>query len=163
RLSVFAGGSSLEAAEAVCDATLDGLESLIEKNLLRQEEGLGGEPRFTMLETIREYAAERLEERPDADEERRTHPDYFARRVHTAKSVAARRPSAHRRLRERRAGARERAGGPGIRAGVGRGRRGAPSVRRRVDALARARPLRPRPQPSSGRARACRRRARRAP
>ncbi|HEU5213492.1 MAG TPA: tetratricopeptide repeat protein, partial [Gaiellaceae bacterium] len=77
RLSVFAGGCSLEAAEAVCDATLDGLESLIEKNLLRQEEGLGGEPRFTMLETIREYAAERLEERPDADETRRRHLGYF--------------------------------------------------------------------------------------
>ena len=55
RLSVFAGGCTLEAAEEVCDADLDTLQSLVEKSLLRFSE-----ERFWMLETIREYAGERL-------------------------------------------------------------------------------------------------------
>jgi predicted ATPase/DNA-binding SARP family transcriptional activator len=55
RLSVFAGGSTLDAAEQVCNADLDTMQSLVEKNLLRRV----GE-RFTMLETIREYAFEQL-------------------------------------------------------------------------------------------------------
>jgi predicted ATPase len=61
RLSVFAGGCFLDAAEAICaleeDQRFDitsGLVSLVEKSLLRQEESLEGEPRFAMLETIRE-------------------------------------------------------------------------------------------------------------
>ena len=58
RLSVFAGGSTLEAAEEVCDADLDTLQSLVEKSLLRFTEG-----RYWMLETIREYAGVQLEDR----------------------------------------------------------------------------------------------------
>jgi predicted ATPase len=57
RLSVFAGGSTLEAAEQVAGAELDILQSLVEKSLLRFTEG-----RYWMLETIREYAGERLAE-----------------------------------------------------------------------------------------------------
>ena len=57
RLSVFHGGCTLEAAEAICDADVDTLQSLIDKSLLRRQ----GE-RFWMLETIREYAAERIEQ-----------------------------------------------------------------------------------------------------
>jgi predicted ATPase len=65
RLVVFTGGWSLEAAEAVCALglsidVLDGLESLLNKSLLYQAEGPGGETRFIMLETIHEYARERL-------------------------------------------------------------------------------------------------------
>ena len=65
RLAVFAGGCTLEAAEAVAnpDGELDvfgGLERLVEQSLLRQEEGPEGEPRFTMLETIREFGLEQL-------------------------------------------------------------------------------------------------------
>ena len=65
-LSVFAGGWTLEAAEAVCGApgdldVLDGTASLVDKSLVRQEEMPDGEPRFSMLETIREYAQEQLE------------------------------------------------------------------------------------------------------
>jgi predicted ATPase/DNA-binding SARP family transcriptional activator len=56
RLAVFAGGCTLEAAEQVCDAELDTLESLLDKSLLRRT----GE-RYWMLETIREYAAAQLE------------------------------------------------------------------------------------------------------
>ncbi len=74
-LAAFVGGCTLEAAEAVCGAAndaetndscpplpdiLDGLASLVDKSLLRQEDGPGGEPRFRMLETIQEYGLERL-------------------------------------------------------------------------------------------------------
>ena len=68
QLSVFVGGCRLEAAEAVCEAKgdrnteiLDGLQSLAERGLLRQKDDPDGEPRFWMLETIHEYAAERLD------------------------------------------------------------------------------------------------------
>src|ERR1700733_10190208 len=68
RLSVFVGGCTLEAVEAVCDTKadldldlLDGMASLVDKSLLQQIEHASGEPRFRMLETIREYAREKLE------------------------------------------------------------------------------------------------------
>ncbi len=57
RLAVFAGGCALEAAEDVCEADLDTLQSLVDKSLVRVRE----DNRFSMLETIREYALERLE------------------------------------------------------------------------------------------------------
>jgi predicted ATPase/class 3 adenylate cyclase len=82
RLSVFSGGHTIEAAEAVCDpgGDLDALEvvgSLLEKSLLRQEEGVGGESRFVMLETVHEYARERLEKSGEAEELKRRHAAYF--------------------------------------------------------------------------------------
>ena len=61
RLSVFAGGCTLEAAEEVCDADLDTLQSLVEKSLLRFSN-----ERYWMLETIREYAASRVGEEVEA-------------------------------------------------------------------------------------------------
>src|SRR5215210_4343764 len=83
RLSVFAGGRTLDAIEAVCDPegdlpveVLDGVESLVDKSLLR-EEAAGGEPRFVMLETVHEYAREKLEESGEAEELRRLHARYF--------------------------------------------------------------------------------------
>ncbi len=64
RLAVFAGGFSLEAAEAVAgDGGIDvlaGVAALVEHNLLRAEDGIGGEPRFAMLETVRAYGLEQL-------------------------------------------------------------------------------------------------------
>jgi predicted ATPase/DNA-binding winged helix-turn-helix (wHTH) protein len=67
RLSVFAGGCTLEAAEAVCNTRRDlsidlfeGLTSLVDKNLVQRLDRAQAEPRFTMLETIREYASEWL-------------------------------------------------------------------------------------------------------
>jgi predicted ATPase len=84
RLSVFAGGRTLEAIEAVCDAegdlpvdAFEGVYSLLEKNLLRQEEELEGEPRFVMLETIHELAREKLEESSEAETFKRAHAEYF--------------------------------------------------------------------------------------
>ncbi len=77
RLSVFAGGCTLEAAEAVCGAgdVPGGIAALVDQNLLRRQGG--DEPRFTMLEMIREYATEKLVERGSADELRETHARYF--------------------------------------------------------------------------------------
>ena len=73
RLSVFAAGCTLESAEAVCGADLSELESLLDKSLLRRRTGQLGEDRFFMLETIREFAAERLEETDEAPRVRRRH------------------------------------------------------------------------------------------
>jgi predicted ATPase len=85
RLSVFAGGWTLEAAEAVCsespdpDATgeiLALLTALVEQSLVRQGEG-GGETRFGMLETIREFGQERLAQSGEAAAVRRQHAHFF--------------------------------------------------------------------------------------
>jgi predicted ATPase len=72
RLAVFRGGCTLETAEKVAAADLDTLQSLVEKSLLRHHDD-----RFWMLETIREYAAERLERSGTADELRRRHAEHF--------------------------------------------------------------------------------------
>jgi predicted ATPase len=83
RLAVFVGGCTLEAAEAVCGAggedVLDALGSLVEKSLLRQREQGDGEPRFSMLEVVREYALERLEAGGEAGEARLAFARYFKR------------------------------------------------------------------------------------
>jgi predicted ATPase/class 3 adenylate cyclase len=77
-LSVFAGGSSLESIEAVCfepaerAGALDVITSLVDKSLLR-EESPGGEPRFRMLETIKQYAGEQLEATGRRDDFRARH------------------------------------------------------------------------------------------
>ena len=66
RLAVFVGGSTLEAAEAVACGdelaidVLEGVASLVEQSLLREEDGPGGEPRYLMLETVREFGIEQL-------------------------------------------------------------------------------------------------------
>src|SRR4051794_5340467 len=106
RLSVFVGGCRLEAAEAVCDFDgtfgddlLDALDSLVQKSLLRQRQDSDGEPRFWMLETIREFGLELLSsageleaacerhaawtagavERLDAESRTGDHPAFLAR------------------------------------------------------------------------------------
>lgn len=77
RLSVFSGGCTLQACENVCDASLDALASLVDKSLVRRRGAAGEDVRFWMLETIREYATERLEVGGDADEWRRRHAHHF--------------------------------------------------------------------------------------
>jgi len=78
RLSVFAGGFTLEAAEVVAAGDelglelFDGLERLVEHSLVRQTE-TAGEPRFMMLETIREYGLEQLATSGEADEAHQRH------------------------------------------------------------------------------------------
>ena len=82
-LSVFVGGCTLEAAEAVCAGTgdvMDDIASLIDKSLLRstrQTEGDGEEPRLLMLETIREYGLELLASSGEAPHARQAHADHF--------------------------------------------------------------------------------------
>jgi len=87
RLAVFAPGCTLDAAEAVCPAAgpdefaewggdvLEGLASLVDKSLLRSEQGT--EPRFTMLETIREYGLEQLASVGEAEALRRRHAAHY--------------------------------------------------------------------------------------
>ncbi|MEO8606292.1 MAG: tetratricopeptide repeat protein [Chloroflexota bacterium] len=82
RLGVFVGGWTLEAAEAVCTENLklnilDGLASLLDKNLVKHDTRSNSEPRFMMLETIREYALEKLAESGELDNLRKRHADYF--------------------------------------------------------------------------------------
>ncbi|HSJ87491.1 MAG TPA: AAA family ATPase [Anaerolineales bacterium] len=87
-LSVFAGCtfhavervvSDVESLDGVQIDVLDGLDSLIDKSLIRQTDQGPGEPRLVMLETIREYAAERLEQSPEfSTVARRAHASYFA-------------------------------------------------------------------------------------
>jgi len=83
RLAVFAGGWTLEAAEAVCvDAALpphqllDRLQVLVDSSLVRRLEDMDGEPRYGMLETIREYAGECLEASAEAVQARARHRDW---------------------------------------------------------------------------------------
>jgi predicted ATPase len=84
RLSVFPGGCSIDAAEAVCDAdgdldmpVLDGLGALLSRSLVRQREDDDGAPRFGMLETILDYAGDRLQADFDADATHRRLAAYF--------------------------------------------------------------------------------------
>lgn len=76
RLSVFAGGCTLEAVEAVCGAALEPFAALLDGGLLLREQPVSGGPRFRMLDPVREYAAERLD--PDDGESTRTrHAAFF--------------------------------------------------------------------------------------
>jgi predicted ATPase/class 3 adenylate cyclase len=84
RLSVFSGGRTLEAIEAICNAegdlpvdALDGVSSLLDKSLLVREETSEEESRFVMLETIHEFAREMLQESGEAAEVSRLHAEYF--------------------------------------------------------------------------------------
>jgi predicted ATPase len=73
RLSVFAGGWTLEAAEAVCECGLETLASLVDKSLVRERDG-----RFSMLEVIREFARDRLTEQEPGGRSSRRHAEYFS-------------------------------------------------------------------------------------
>jgi predicted ATPase/DNA-binding SARP family transcriptional activator len=77
RLAVFAGTFSAESARDVCDVDLDRLQRLVGESLLQPELETGTEPRFRLLETIREYGEERLIERGELDGLRRRHAEFF--------------------------------------------------------------------------------------
>ena len=84
RIAVFAGGCTLEAVEAVCRtgsdlpcSALDGVSALVDKSLLRQDQSVDDEPRFTMLGTIRDYALECLHQSDDEEATRRAHAHFF--------------------------------------------------------------------------------------
>src|SRR5262249_17570013 len=97
RLGVFVGGCTLATAEAVCNAdgdlgldVFDGLAALLDKSLLKQQAAAAPtgetEPRFLMLETIRGYALERLEQSGEADTIRHRHAECFLALAEAAKS-----------------------------------------------------------------------------
>ena len=84
RLSVFAGGCTLEAVEAVCNTkndlgldVLDGMASVVDRSLMQQVEQSEGESRFVMLETMREYGLEKLAASGEDSPTRRAHAAYF--------------------------------------------------------------------------------------
>jgi predicted ATPase/DNA-binding CsgD family transcriptional regulator len=86
-LSIFVGGCTLEAAEAVCQAgqesseqafsVLDGIASLLDKSLIQQMEREGGEPRLVMLETVREFGLECLQRQGELEVARQAYARYF--------------------------------------------------------------------------------------
>jgi len=92
RLGVFVGGSSLETAEAIAGDSLglefgeilDGVAALVDNGLVRQGESAEGEPRFRMLETIREYAIERLDEAGQLADTRTRHLERYVQLAETA-------------------------------------------------------------------------------
>ncbi len=99
RFGVFVGGFTLDAAEAIGagskDATaelkpnapvdvVDGITALIEHSLLRQSAGLEGEPRYQMLQTVREYARDRLDASDESDDMHRRHAAFFLAFVETS-------------------------------------------------------------------------------
>ena len=93
RLSVFAGTADIEAAEAVLGPAselgidvVDGLTALADQSLVRFDETADGEPRFGLLESIREYAAEQLQARGERDEILDRHRDWFVAMAETAAS-----------------------------------------------------------------------------
>ena len=97
RLGVFAAGFSLEAAETVCgdDAgpmVLDGIASLVDKSLVRTDDPLHGQPRFTMLQVVRDFALEQLDAIGEAERLRRAHADYYQGVVIAAEPTLRRDP-----------------------------------------------------------------------
>ena len=89
RLAVFAGGADLDAVAAVAGLdssadVLEGLSTLVDHSLIGQSVTGGGEPRFDMLGTIREYARERLEAEGDLEATRRRHGEHFLNLAETA-------------------------------------------------------------------------------
>ncbi|HEY7091856.1 MAG TPA: NB-ARC domain-containing protein, partial [Ktedonobacterales bacterium] len=82
RIAVTSGGRTLEAAEAIANVegdldTLTDMETLVEVNLVNQEDGPGGEPRFRSLQIIREFAQERLKESGEEQALRDRHAGFF--------------------------------------------------------------------------------------
>ena len=106
RLAVFAGSFTVEAAEAVCDCDLEALESLLEQSLIRR----WASGRLGMLETIREYAGERLGESGEAADMRRRHAQFFLELARSAnlsmEAMYAGRPERHDLVREEQANLR---------------------------------------------------------
>jgi predicted ATPase len=77
-LSVFSGGCTLAAAEAVAEADLDSLESLLDKSLIRHRVDMSGQDRYWMLETIRDFAQRELEREGETAAAGARHSGYFA-------------------------------------------------------------------------------------
>ena len=130
-LSVFAGSCNYEAAEVVCDADPDTLQSLIDKSLVRRREE-HGQTRYWMLETIRELAAEQLAAAGEDVALRRRHAEHYLAVARLGQPRGGRRGLAAPRPRHPRA--RQHARGSRLGARVRRARAG-PRARRRAREL----------------------------
>jgi predicted ATPase len=95
RLAVFSGGCAYAAAEAVCDADPELLQSLVDKSLVRRREA-DDEPRYGMLETIRQFALELFEASDQAAGIKRRHADYYFELSRDARTEADRTGDARR-------------------------------------------------------------------
>lgn len=96
RLGVFVGGYTLDAVEAVVNLSgeqpmdvLSRVSSLVDKSLLQSTEGMGGEARFTMLATVREYAQEQLKASGEDESVRSTHAAYYLSLAEQAEPMLA--------------------------------------------------------------------------
>jgi predicted ATPase/transcriptional regulator with XRE-family HTH domain len=96
RLGVFTGGYTLEAVERICavpgeeaGAVIDGVSALVDHSLLQRGDGPDGAPRFTMLETIREYALEQLVEVGELERAHERHLSYYLERAEAAEPLLA--------------------------------------------------------------------------
>lgn len=104
RLAVFAGGWTLDDAEAVCRPadigldTLDGLAGLLDQSLIRRDEGIHGESRFMMLETIREFALQRLGASGEQDDVARRHAEHFTALAEATEPELTQSPDAVERI-----------------------------------------------------------------
>jgi predicted ATPase/class 3 adenylate cyclase len=98
RLGVFVGGWTVDSADAVATPrdlgldAFDALGALVDQSLVRREESAHGEPRFLMLETIREFALERLEQEGEAPDLQRIHARHFTELVEAAEPHLTRDP-----------------------------------------------------------------------
>jgi predicted ATPase/class 3 adenylate cyclase len=91
RLAVFVGGCTLKAAEAVCDPrgdldVLTSLDALVDQNLVQPRDGIEDDRRVVLLETVREYALERLSNLSEAGAIGRRHAEYYLELVEQAES-----------------------------------------------------------------------------
>jgi predicted ATPase/DNA-binding SARP family transcriptional activator len=86
RFAAFAGGATTDAAQEVTGADIDALQGLVDKQLLRRGQISGPDPRLSMLETVREYASERLGADPNAPEIHERHCRYYLALVERADS-----------------------------------------------------------------------------
>jgi predicted ATPase/class 3 adenylate cyclase len=104
RLAVFVGGWTVDAAEAVCSPSelgfdaFVGLTTIVDQSLIRAAEDGEDEPRFMMLETIREFAADQLAGAGETDRLRRGHAEYFLRLAEATEPELTRNPAAIERI-----------------------------------------------------------------
>ena len=135
RLGIFSGGWTLEAAEQVAGADIDALQSLVEKSLVRFDE-----ERYSLLETIREFAHERLDEAGELDEARRRHFDFYLALAEAEDTSAEAGYGTRSRRLSARPGKPPRRGRAGRDSGRPRGRDGADDPAREL--LGHHRPVR---------------------
>lgn len=146
RLSVFARGCTLEAAEAVCNVdgdleidVLDAIASLMDQSLIWRSERSGRDPRVHMLETVQKYALERLAESADEARARRAHAAYYLLLAERRRNRSCGRPWTRSLDRTAFSGARQHSRGARLARGNGEHRMGPSAVQRALLVLVESR------------------------